>query len=645
MKPFCIGLFCFLFIELNAQNKSNATIGKSISINSFVADSLERTLEHASNPNKLILYKQLTWHYRQQDINKAKKYADLGIGLAEQEKDLFSKADFLRFKALIGLFYEYNADAAKYLDQSIALSENLNYVDGLAFCYDVLSTIYIESNNLSEAFIYSKKSYHLFLQSNNLEGLIYANNHLGQFYFKKNIIDSSILYVKKALNFAKQKNDSAQICYQYNLLAKYYLSTRQLDSATNYLIKSNIIANGLESKHYQIDNYNLQSKIYVIKNSFDTAIFYALNALQLANVVNYIKGKEEASYSLFSSYKQQGQTDMALKMLMLHDSCQDIQNTYQLSQQVASSTLSYIYKQKILYEEINNKNKTSTIWGLLFVVFFLIAASLFWKRKILKENLLEQKKQNIIVVNVLDELTEKNNLIETKNKELEKSLQLNEKILHLISHNFRAPLTNIQSLFLLYRDKDINSQEFNEFIPTLLKNTNNGLIILDNLLYWSGLEKSKDLTETCIISVVPTVEHQIKKIAAELDEKKITLVCKCNELVYVEFNSALFEIIIRNILLLCVTNSKSNTTIHVYIKPSSRNIEFEFIYKGYKLLTDDLEKIETFEIDFSEQNLIYSMGLFICKKYIDAAGGIFTIDYSATNENSIHILLPRFNMK
>jgi signal transduction histidine kinase len=248
-------------------------------------------------------------------------------------------------------------------------------------------------------------------------------------------------------------------------------------------------------------------------------------------------------------------------------------------------------------------------------------------------------------VNVLDELTEKNNLIETKNKELEKSLRLNEKILHLISHNFRAPLTNIQSLFLLYRDKDINSQEFNEFIPTLLKNTNNGLIILDNLLYWSGLEKSKDLTETCILSVVPTVEHQIKKIAAELDEKKITLVCKCNELVYVEFNSALFEIIIRNILLLCVTNSKSNTNIHVYIKPSTRNIEFEFIYKGYKLLTNDLEKIETFEIDFSEQNLIYSMGLFICKKYIDAAGGIFTIDYSATNENSIHILLPRFNMK
>lgn len=641
MNPYIVCFFikCLLVISLNAQEKQSAAQAILVSINKLTADSLELNLQTATNSNKLKIYKQLSWYYRQQDVAKAKKYVDLGLALADKENELFFKADFLRFKAIIGLFFEYNPNAAIYLEQSLTLSEQINYTDGLAFCYDLIYSIYVENNNLLDAFIYLNKSYELFRKSNNQQGLIYVNSHLGQYYFKKKIADSSIYFTMQALDFAKKNNDSNQICYQYILLAKYHLSLNKLAPTKLNLSKSQSIAQYLEQKFFLIDNYNLLAKVFWSENKTDSSIVYATKALQLANVNNYLRGKDEASYRLYYCYKQLQNKDEALKMLIIHDSCQDVQHNFILSQKVASSTLSYLYKQKILTEEINKKKLNSIIWALTCLVFFLVFLGLLLKRILLKKNLLELKKQNIIIVNILDELTEKNELIEAKNAQLEKSLLLNEKILYLISHNFRAPLTNIQSLFLMLKNHEIQPKELNQFIPSLLNSSNQGLMILDNVLYWSGVNNSKSINYDSFISVESTIEEQIRKVVPILEEKNIQLDFKSNSNTAVKFNIALFEIIIRNLLTICISKVNSGTTIDLTVKEISKYVEIEFSFTGEKIIDKGLDELNRLEIDFSEQNLIYCMGVFICKKHIEEAKGIFTINNSSLHKNTISICL------
>lgn len=622
------------------SKKTAPPIGVIVSVSKATADSLEKSLATANSLNKLNIYKQLTWYYRQKNVQKAKKFADLGIALANKENALFYKADFLRFKALIGLFFEYNTNAGIYLEQSIAISESINYKDGLAFCYNLIHTIYFEDNNLSDAFLYLKKSYHLFLETQNVQGLIYSNSHLSQYYFKKNMVDSSIYYVEGALGYAKILNDSNQISYQYNLLSKYFINLNRLDSAKYYVKISSSFAEYLEQKYFIIDIYNLKTKIFITENKKDSAVAYALKALELSKSIAYLKGTETASYNLYKYYKALGEKDKALGMLIIHDSCQDIQNHFQLNQKVTSSTLSYLYKQKILTEEIEKKRLNSIIWGLSFLVFFLFFIGMFLKRKILNKNLLALKKQNIIIVNILDELTEKNQLIEAKNAQLEKSLLLNEKILYLISHNFRAPLTNIQSLFLMLQNNEIQPHELKQFIPSLLNSSNQGLIILDNVLYWSGVNNSKTVTYDSSIAVVPTIHEQIKKIIPIVEEKNILFNFNIDKQVDVKFNIALFEIIIRNMLTICISKADNNSVIDLTVRTISKYVEIEFNYNGDKVIDKGIDELSMLAIDFSEQNLIYCMGVFICKKYIEEAQGVFSIN-NHLQQNTISICLLR----
>lgn len=638
---YCFLIHCLLVTTLIAQGQVRSPHTINNNINKAIADSLENSLHIAHNSDKLNIYKQLTWYYRQQNIVKAKKYADLGIALANKQNALFYKADFLRFKALIGLFFEYNTNAGVYLQQSIAISEAIDYKDGLAFCYNLFHTIYFEDNNLVDAFFYLKKSHNLFLETKNIQGLVYSNSHLSQYYFKKNLVDSSIYYVETALSYAKHLNDSNQIAYQYNLLGKYFINLNRYDSAKHYLDKSKSYAENLEQKYYIVDVYNQQTKIFIAENKKDSAIVYALKALAISNSVGYLKGIETASYILYNCYKTIGDKDNALSMLIIHDSCHNIQNNFYLNQKVTSSTLSYLYKQKILSEEVNKKRLNSIIWGLSFLIFFLLCVGMFLKRKMLNKSLSELKKQNTIIVNILDELTEKNQLIEAKNTELEKSLLLNEKILYLISHNFRAPLTNIQSLFLLLQNHEIQPSELNQFIPSLLNSSNQGLMILDNVLYWSGLNNSKSISYDSFISVLPTIKEQVRKITPVLEEKNIQLYIKNDKLVNIKFNIALFEIIIRNILTICISKAKNDATIELAVTEISKYVEIEFTYSGDKVVDKGkgLEDLNSLEIDFSEQNLIYYMGVFICKKYIEEAQGIFTINSNAFNKNTITVCL------
>src|SRR5205085_10865567 len=85
----------------------------------------------------------------------------------------------------------------------------------------------------------------------------------------------------------------------------------------------------------------------------------------------------------------------------------------------------------------------------------------------------------------LSSLKQQQAATETKNKELAVINTIRDKLISMIAHDVRAPLTSLQNTLYLTREKIINQEEY-AYLSQLLDNDIRHLIsMLDNTLLWA----------------------------------------------------------------------------------------------------------------------------------------------------------------
>ncbi|MES2428605.1 MAG: HAMP domain-containing sensor histidine kinase [Bacteroidota bacterium] len=232
-----------------------------------------------------------------------------------------------------------------------------------------------------------------------------------------------------------------------------------------------------------------------------------------------------------------------------------------------------------------------------------------------------------------------NKLLAEKNKEIiaqkehlndqaEKLNELNilkDRLIAVLAHDLRAPISTLRGLFSLMTDKNISVSEFNKMTPRVLNTLEHTSDFLDTLLFW--INSQVDCTQSTVKSFLITdlVNRELLHLETELMQKNITVnTCLAPDAVALADPNAT-RIVIHNFLTNAIKFSKRNGIIE--ISSSLKNKEGIICCvkdNGIGMNADYLNtlfKSHVLSVKGTENENGTGMGLLFCKDLIKKQNG------------------------
>lgn len=259
---------------------------------------------------------------------------------------------------------------------------------------------------------------------------------------------------------------------------------------------------------------------------------------------------------LMDAYRGMGEIDKAFWAMSQRDSI-----NYEIRNNKSQLEITQLLKQIELEKSLIEEEKTqltelldirhNIIIVIAFFVILLLLTTIFlmWRHgRERKKNLEDMKRLNKEVVEYSDRLLELN---DTKNK-----------ILSVISHDLRAPFAHLLT-YLSFGSEGLTDEKQDQLNKDLIKNTQNGLFMLDNLLHWANSQNQEGMiVDSKLFNLKLLVQEIINQLNDTTNTKNIDILNKCQN-VNIITDEVLFQIILRNLMSNALKFSPSKSAIEV----------------------------------------------------------------------------------
>ncbi len=271
------------------------------------------------------------------------------------------------------------------------------------------------------------------------------------------------------------------------------------------------------------------------------------------------------------------------------------------------------------------------IMGLLIFVFVKYRV-----RKIRKE---KHKLEKIV-----NERTKE--LIKT-NTDLNASNQTKDRLFSIIAHDLRNPLNSLLGFTSLLHSKSeaYSKEEINSFIEVIYNSSKNLNNLLDNLLGWSRMQMNMINSSPRNISLNDIISSNLSFMDGNIEEKKISVINKCENNLFVYADYDMVSLIVRNILSNAIKFSHKGGKIEIENSDAEKYIIITF--KDYGIGMDEVTKKRIFNPDKNiskagtNNELGTGLGLLLCQDFLQMNNGKMVIDSELNNGSTISIYLPK----
>ncbi len=236
----------------------------------------------------------------------------------------------------------------------------------------------------------------------------------------------------------------------------------------------------------------------------------------------------------------------------------------------------------------------------------------------------------------LDELT-------TKSRELEDLNSLKDKLLSIISHDFRSPLNSLRGTLNLFLKGSISDEDLNILVGKLVEKLDITYNLLENLLNWAKSQMQgtkvyakeinlKTISDDCFSLLSPIAEKKQVKIQnniqfpinAYADNEMVKLVIRNLIANAIKFTSAGNEIIIDAV--------GDEDFVTVSVKDNGMGISLEN--------KDKLFKLENFSTRGTSNEKGMGIGLLLCRDFVDKNGGKMWFESELEKGSTFYFTLP-----
>ncbi|MEP6845099.1 MAG: tetratricopeptide repeat-containing sensor histidine kinase [Panacibacter sp.] len=482
-------------------------------------DSISSLLQKypAEDSVKVDLIKKLSSFYQAVNLGKAEFYATSALELAEKIKDNRAACSAM---SQLGSVYSWQRFSSKALDiyfKERELAVKIKDEYWLQDAYLGIGYVYELENEWDKALDYTMLALPFAEKSDDPFVKAFAYTNLGSEYLGLKNNDRAEYYLRLASKLFNDNDYTDQYANNEINLAKVFVAKRKYDSAKFHFSIADSIFSALDQPYQvadvcqqigdmyvQIGNYKLAEKYYkrTIQNYNKNDIAeadYALAVMGLGVVALSEKKYETASrmfHDEFSKVKAAGIIDQQLNYLRYMAKVDSATGNYleaynhmqeytTLNERFKNEEKAKAAQRMIIEFDVQKKDKENEqlkiqnglqrqqvfIFGgmgivLLFTGVFL--ASLYRQKTI-----------------ALAALKEEQNITETKNNELAVINSIRDKLISMIAHDVRAPLTSLQNTLYLTREKIINPEEFSILSQILDNDIRHLISMLDNTLLWA----------------------------------------------------------------------------------------------------------------------------------------------------------------
>ncbi|MDF3078776.1 MAG: tetratricopeptide repeat protein [Sphingobacteriaceae bacterium] len=546
--------------------------------------------KYEESTQKYLLAKSI---YRRADNRKGVATETIRLGVVQLRKGNYDKA--------IGFFLE-----------ALRISERIKDKPGQLEAYVTLGEGYMGQHKYDTALKYLNIAEKL--DSTLPQSTISLNllNNLGIVYREKGDYPKAIASFQKGIHESDKPQFQGHFITLTNNLATVY--ARQGLKQKSIALQKAALAKAREIKNYLRELQTLNGLAYTYgKSDPANALIYLNQAYQLAKDNKAYKEQVGILDNIARMYKAQNRFEEAFQAKDQQYALADSFFYDEMSKQIASLQAEYqLSKSKVKIEQLKNINtrqqfKNNIILAATIATGILLLIFAFYYYK--------TRKLNILLNNANNKLQDENTI--------------KDKLFSVLAHDLRSPLASIINLLALIDDDEFNQAERKILFEKLSATSHASLDTLDSLLKWGETQLKGVRLQPIEFKPREITERNIALLTANAEAKSLRVSNLIPENATVVADPDHYDFIIRNLLSNAIKFTPDEGSITISARSSSETGDVIFAVKdsGVGIAQDRLESIFTIgnvSTKGTNNEKGTSIGLAICKEFVEANGGTIT---------------------
>lgn len=480
------------------------------------------------------------------------------------------------------------------------------------------------------AFEHFKKALEILGKTNNAQALGTINQNIGEILLAQNDLDGAILYLIKANYIVKKQNDKDGLSSVYTDLGLCYAAKKDFSKAVSYIDTSLQIAKKYKMIYNQAYALIGLANVYNQQHDYKNAYKYAAQGQQLSVKLGNLSVKANAALQLSKSLAGLGKAAQAYEFLNEYI---NFKNQLKSNESIEKSTsynfeLTFALKEHqlkqqqhekdLIYQQKTNSQRLINTIFMVIILAMVLISGVYYREKKKQQNInvmLEHKNHEVLNQKAdLDEQAKKLNDLNT----------LKDRLISILAHDLRAPLSTLRGLFGLLQDDTITHQELVEMIPVVLKKLEYTSDFLDTLLFWINSQMESFDISVKQFSVSELIKNEAESNRDEAGLKGIHFMIDIPDGLTATADPNSIRIVVRNLITNAIKFSDKNDTIHVSAYQTDEKIMVKVADTGVGMSPEQLNKLFKSKVDSRNGTNNESgtgMGLLFCKDLIEKCNG------------------------
>jgi signal transduction histidine kinase/tetratricopeptide (TPR) repeat protein len=524
------------------------------------------------------------------DFGKALDYYFKSLFIDIKRGDKLSAASKYSNIGLIMQRFELFQKALNYYNRALIVWQKHNDQLGISSVYQNIGETYLAQGKHEVALPFLRKAQAMFNRQNDADGISLIYYDLGLYNYHNNRPDSAIYYLNRSVNVSAKNNMLINKAHAYVGLAMVYNAMKQYKQAYQNAILAQSAAKTLKSLTVNTD-----------------ATFEASKALAGLRRFEEAYHEQEQYAALKSSIKH----NESIQKIMLYNVEIDFANKQRnLSRQRHLQDKSY-------QQKIASQRNQNIIYAAIILILAMVSLGYYVaKSKLERVNSLLAEKNRAITLHQ-----------ENLNAQAAKLNELNilkDRLIGVLAHDLRAPISTLRGLFNLMTDASISTEDFIAMTPKVFGTLEHTSDFLDTLLFWINSQVANTQNTTTNFSIDGLVARELKYLEEKLQQKNITvsLDVAADLIAFADPNSV--RIVIHNFLTNAIKFSNRNGRIEILAQLKNNEVIFCLKDHGIGMTADylgTLFKSQVISSAGTENESGTGMGLLFCKDLIEKQHG------------------------
>lgn len=533
-----------------------------------------------------------------------------------------------------------------------SLSINLKLNDKLrsAKDYNNIGVIMQGMELYPKSMEYYKRAIKIWQESKNVQGVSTAYENIGEIMIAEKKYDDAIVYLSKSMKLTKELDDKNGISSLYADFGLCYAYKKQYDIALSYLAQALKMSTDFKIEINTAVTYIDYAIVYNLQKNYQEAYKYALLANTLSDKLGSLASRTSASMQLSEALGGLGRFQEAYKAQRKYIELKDSLKSDESVRKLTSFNLesSFAEKQRLLAAQHQRQDdlyqQKIQRQGLLSAIFFLIILGMAAILIVYYKAKLKQQKINTILEDKNAEVIQQKADLNEQAYKLNDLNNLKDRLISVLAHDLRAPLSTLRGLFGLLEDDTISHDQFLTMIPQALKKLEYTSDFLDTLLFWINSQMENFDSSAKSFPIKDVISYEVSNYYEQAAEKGIKLTDNVSENITVAADPNSIRIVTRNLITNAIKFSRKDDTITVGVQQRDANyILISVKDSGVGMSEKQLNKLFKSKVDSGTGTNNESgtgMGLLFCKDLIEKCNGKIWVESIQGKGTEFFFTLP-----